>query len=121
MPLKIRLNTARLSRRYVRVSHFGAGFFKEFDGIGYLDGVVSECPQKKLRIIEIIKILERIGRTELNAFDFLQIDVENFLLHRCCSAEFKTAERFFKASPKLPLKRDGAELLSTLKYPGSAV
>ena len=73
----------------------GAGFFKEFDGIGYLDGVVSECPQKKLRIIEIIKILKRIRCAELNPLDFLQIDVENFLLHRSCSAELKTAERFF--------------------------
>ena len=73
----------------------GAGFFKEFDGIGYLDGVISECPQKKFCIIEIIKILERIRRTELNPLDFLQIDIEDFLLHRCCSAELKTAERFF--------------------------
>ena len=63
--------------------------------ISEINGKFFKWAATVLILVEIIKILERIGRTELNALDFLQIDVENFLLHRCCSAEFKTTECFF--------------------------
>lgn len=63
--------------------------------ISEINGKFFKWAATVLILVGIIKILERIGRTELNALDFLQIDVEDFLLHRCRPAELKTAERFF--------------------------
>ena len=63
--------------------------------ISEINGKFFKWAATVLILVGIIKILERIGRTKLNALDFLQIDIEDFLLHRCCSAELKTAERFF--------------------------
>ena len=63
--------------------------------ISEINGKFFKWAATVLILVGIIKILERIGHTELNALDFLQVDIEDFLLHRCCSAELKTAERFF--------------------------
>lgn len=63
--------------------------------ISEINGKFFKWAATVLILVGIIRILERIGRTELNALDFLQVDIEDFLLHRCCSAELKTAERFF--------------------------
>ncbi len=67
----------------------------KFQGVGDLDGIGSVGPEKQLRVVEIVKIIDRVAGAELDSLDLLEIEKEDFLLQRRLSAETDPVERFF--------------------------
>ena len=53
------------------------------------------CAQEKLCVIKIIKVIDRVSRSELDPFDLLQIQEIYFLCRRRLSAVLDTVERLF--------------------------
>ena len=53
------------------------------------------CAQEKLCVIKIIKVIDRVSRSELDPFDLLQIQEIYFLCRRRLSAVLDKVERLF--------------------------
>ena len=82
----------------------GNGFGIELDGVHYLDGIGSECPQEQFRVVEGVKVVDRIGGAELDALDLLQIDIKDLLGIGSCAAKAHTVKGFLDRIPQIAIE-----------------
>lgn len=61
-------------------------------------------PQEQFRIIEGVKVVDRIGGAELDALDLLQIDIKDLLGIGSCAAKTHTVKGFLDRIPKIAIE-----------------
>ena len=84
---------------------FGNRFRIKFERIYNFNRICAMCTQKQFGIIERIKIIDWLSCSELNAFDFLQIDKKYLLFLRRLSAETETVKRFLDGVSQLSVEQ----------------
>ena len=92
----------------------GNGLRVELDRIDHLNGVGAERAQKQLRVVERIKVVDRIGCSKLDSLDLLKIDIKNSLCMWGCATNRTRLKDSFTASPSSPLNSEGSVELLTV-------
>ena len=95
----------------------------EFNGIGDLDRIGAVRPQKQLGVIELVKIVDRAGCAELDAFDLLQVDEEDLLFMGGRSRIFDAGKCIANGGAELAVEQRGRSgvLNSVIPFLGRVV
>ena len=62
-------------------------------------------PQKQLRVVKIVKIVNRVAGAELDALNLLKVHIKHLLNPGCDSAEAHAVEGLGQRLPELPVKQ----------------
>ena len=79
----------------------------ELQRVGDLDGIAAVRPQEQLGVIEVVVILQRAARAELDALDLLQVHEEYLLLAGGNAAVLHAGEGLLHGSAKLAVEEGG--------------
>ena len=92
--------------RHFHLIHISRNNFRiKSQWIGNTNRIGSMRPQKQLCIIKVIKIVDRISRTEFNTLDFLQIQVIHLLLCRGLTTILHTLKCRLHCAGKISVKQ----------------
>ena len=90
------------------------GFLIEQDRVGDLDGICTVRTQEKLGIVEVVKIVDRIRRAELDALDLLEIDEVRLLCIGGRAAELEALPDILQRVTELPVEERGRTVVVNL-------
>ncbi len=80
-------------------------FTVEQQRVGDPDGIVSVGAEEQFRVVEGIKVLDRVRGAELDSLDLLGVDEEDLLRGRRSSAVFDTSEHFLQGVAELSVEQ----------------